>query len=211
MISWGISFTLYDYFKKKFKKEKHGEIKASLCTGLINVCITNPLSVISNTMVANSKKNIHLGLFATIDYLAKTGGIKSFYKGFGIALILVLNPIMNFSIHHNMRAFLENKIQSVDLKNMISGMASKLLATLTTYPYTTVKNRQQAQRKPLGIIMTILHIYIQHGFKGFYNGLGSKIIHTLLNNALMFVLFERLRNWIRRVVLKWRKLKAKNN
>lgn len=56
MSSWGTSFALFNFFKKKFENKKNGTILASLFTGLINVCLTTPLSVMANTMIAYEKK-----------------------------------------------------------------------------------------------------------------------------------------------------------
>lgn len=43
-----------------------------------------------------------------------------------------------------------------------------------------------------------MYIYFVFGLKGFYKGLGSKIIYTILNNALMFMIYDRLKENIQK-------------
>lgn len=52
MASWGTSFALFSHFKKKFRNIKNGDVLASFLTGIINVLLTTPLSVIANFMIA---------------------------------------------------------------------------------------------------------------------------------------------------------------
>ena len=50
--SWGVYFALYEYFKEKFSHFRHGETLATIVAGVLNVLLTNPLSVLAAAMVA---------------------------------------------------------------------------------------------------------------------------------------------------------------
>jgi len=76
---------------------------------------------------------------------------------------------------------------------------SKALATIATYPYTVIRTFQHlsAAKKPLKEILTELYNDggFQRFFKGtfsFYTGMTPKLIQTVLNSALILVIYERL-------------------
>jgi hypothetical protein len=91
--------------------------------------------------------------------------------------------------------------------NFIAGALAKFISTITTYPYSTIKVNMQGKKSRKGIIMVILEIYMTYGLKGFYKGIGSKLIGTVLNMAIMMVLYERLQNHFRRQFKESRKVK----
>lgn len=87
-----------------------------------------------------------------------------------------------------------------DLANFISGGASKFISTLATFPYTTIKVNQQGNKKKRSIITTALMIYISFGFKGFYKGLSSKLLYTILSMAIMTLVYNRLKKKLKRKI-----------
>jgi len=90
------------------------------------------------------------------------------------------------------------------------GAFSKAAATLATYPYQVVKSRQQASRQPDSASTTALvkRIWREEGLPAFFNGMTAKMSQTVLNSALMFLIYERLVAVILRF-LKWMSVEFK--
>lgn len=81
------------------RNRKYKDLIASSSAGVLNVLLTTPLSVISNTVIAAQKsKNIQLSIFGAAKRIYEQNGIMGFYKGLIISLILVINPTINFSL-----------------------------------------------------------------------------------------------------------------
>ena len=87
----------------------------------------------------------------------------------------------------------------MDLVIFLIACLSKTLATVMTYPYTVVRTFQHlgGADKPLKEIIT--ELYNDGGFLRFFKGnnlldagMSPKLIQTVLNSALILVLYERL-------------------
>jgi hypothetical protein len=83
----------------------------------------------------------------------------------------------------------------------MAGALSKFISTMATYPYSTLKVNMQGKKSRRGLLMVLLEIYVSYGLKGFYKGIGSKLLGTVLNMAIMMVLYERSKHTFR-VMLK---------
>ena len=90
----------------------------------------------------------------------------------------------------------------------------KLAATLATYPILTIKTQLQAEKtkekdkeeqpqERMSMISKIIQHYNEvGGFFGLYKGLEAKIIQTLLYNAFLMIVYEKLRNLIKYILFK---------
>jgi hypothetical protein len=81
------------------RNKKYKDLIASSSAGLINVFLTTPLSVISNTVIAAQKsKGVQLSILGAVKRIYDQSGVMGFYKGLFISLILVINPTINFTL-----------------------------------------------------------------------------------------------------------------
>lgn len=81
------------------RNKKYKDLIASASAGVINVCITTPLSVISSTVIASQKsKGVQLSILMASKKIYEQNGLMGFYKGLFISLILVINPVINFTL-----------------------------------------------------------------------------------------------------------------
>ena len=202
MTSWGTFFALNDYFAEKFKDMKYGNILANIIAGMINVVLTNPLSVISTFVIAQkrSKHPENLSLLSAAKKIYERDGLHGFYKGLGVSLVLVINPVINFALMRFLTKVIKRYTKRDHLRNRENfavASISKLLATLATYPYTTIKVNQQGKHKEKKIIELVFIIYIMHGFKGLYSGIGPKLLHTVLQFGVLHLLNEKMKKMIR--------------
>jgi adenine nucleotide transporter 17 len=75
----------------------------------------------------------------------KEEGVKGFYSGLTLALLLVSNPIIQYTVYEKLKEKLE-KARSTALTSMdffVLGAISKLCATGLTYPSIVLKSRMQ--------------------------------------------------------------------
>jgi adenine nucleotide transporter 17 len=75
------------------------------------------------------------GTVKTIMKIIKDDGIKSFWQGVFPALILVINPIIQYTTYEQIKARLEKMKKLGNLDFFLLGAISKLIATGSTYPY----------------------------------------------------------------------------
>lgn len=150
-------------------------------------------------------------------------GLTAFFKGVLPNLILVLNPIINFVIYESLK---EIAIRRYNGEGNIPFSAifvmssiGKIMATLVTYPILTIKVKLQADNSKEGDKVEEPQEEYQNGLKGWlkklkdqfhaiggiiglYRGLEAKMIQTLLYNALMMAIYEKLRAFVKALLFK---------
>lgn len=173
--------------------------------GVLNVFVTSPLWTATTIITCRRADNSATdGMLGVLHRLWKTEGLAGLYRGLLPALILVSNP----AIQHTVYEQLVLKIRTATGRSLSPfeifavGAISKLLATLITYPYQTVKARQQASRAtPSGDATTscqkrphtsIIEIVRREGVGALYAGLSAKLLFTVLNSAFMFTFYDAL-------------------
>lgn len=117
------------------------------------------------------------------------------WKGLSSSLILVSNPIIQFVIYEQLKKTLSIDKSSgwYDLVIFLMGALSKMISTLCTYPITVVRTKQHisvGKDKWSKIVKTIVS---NEGFKGLFKGIEPKLFQTVLNSALLLMLFERIK------------------
>jgi len=192
----------------------------SIMTGLIagsaTTIISNPIWVVQtsqavqtmsepscdpSTRKATVKKQ---GFFETIQAILAKDGTSAFWRGIGPALVLVVNPVLQYTVFEQLKNLLitrrTKKLRASGIATAVAvlsdrdyfllGALSKLVATSSTYPYIVVKSRLQAghasalkYKSSLDGILTILQ---EEGIQGLYKGIGSKLVQSVLTAAILF-------------------------
>ncbi|KAM3017541.1 hypothetical protein FF2_001423 [Malus domestica] len=138
------------------------------------------------------------------------GGVFGFWRGVFPTLIMVSNPSMQFMLYETMlkklkqRRALNKKGNSgvTALEIFFLGALAKLGATVVTYPLLVVKSRLQAKQVTngdkrqhyKGTSDAILKMIRYEGLYGFYKGMGTKIVQSVLAAAVLFMIKEELVN-----------------
>jgi len=202
LASFGVYFFWYEFFKAFFIKDKFsipGYSATALCAGWITTSVTNPIWVI-HTRILLDKENKH-GIIGTIQNIIKKEGFEGFFKGIGAGYVLVLNPIIQFLVYE----FLKRKFENSKYKTamvFLAGAISKAIATFITYPYQTMKTNMQANKqKNISQIELIKEILKHKGLQGFFNGFGAKLSQTVINSALMLVIYEKIQVVVKQLLL----------
>lgn len=140
--------------------------------------------------------------------ILREDGVKEFWKGVVPALILVINPIIQYTVFEQLKAKWESlSVATTGKKTVMTGWhffilgaISKLCATGTTYPYIVIKSRMQlragndAESRYNSVMDGFRKIIKHEGFGGLYKGIQSKLVQSVLTSAFLFagkeVLFQ---------------------
>lgn len=159
---------------------------AGALAGSATVLITNPIWVINTRMTARKNASDERTLpgnegkpkrspstLATLVSLLREEGIRGLFAGVLPALVLVINPILQYTIFEQLKNMLEKRRKVTPKDAFLLGAIGKLMATSITYPYITVKSRahvatNDAQRE--GMVQSLRKIVQKEGWTGLYNG-----------------------------------------
>jgi solute carrier family 25 folate transporter 32 len=76
--------------------------------------------------------------------------------------------------------------------------ASKIVASVSTYPYQVVRSRLQDHRGTThytGTIDTVRKTFAQEGLIGFYRGLVPNVVRVLPGTCITFAVYETISNF----------------
>ncbi|TXG49907.1 hypothetical protein EZV62_025782 [Acer yangbiense] len=147
------------------------------------------------------------GTSHAIQELYGEGGVLGFWRGVIPTLIMVSNPSMQFMLYETMLKKLKKRRASSKKDNGVTafevfllGALAKLGATVVTYPLLVVKARLQAKQVTSGdkrhnyegTLDAILKMIQYEGFYGFYKGMSTKIVQSVLAAAVLFMIKEEL-------------------
>ncbi|KAK8869479.1 hypothetical protein IAR55_000044 [Kwoniella newhampshirensis] len=204
-------------------------IIAGLIAGSITTLVTNPIWTVQTAQSTRAvthgdptdgmlKKTKPSGIDAAREII-KQDGVRGLWRGIGPALILVINPVIQYTTFERLVSLLLTyrlKSQGTtpignkalgrsslsDWDFFFLGAASKLVATGGTYPYIVVKSRlQAATHKYRSSLKAILHILESEGLSGLYAGLLPKLLQSVLTAAFMFVAQRRIYEFVKRLVV----------
>lgn len=159
---------------------------AGAIAGSATVILTNPIWVVNTRMTTRKtaaeddaasalpggapkpKKPSTIG---TLLHLLKTEGPQALFSGVVPALVLVINPILQYTLFEQMKNTVEKKRRVTPTIAFFLGAAGKLFATSVTYPYITVKSQMHvAGSKKEGVMEAINRVIKEEGYAGLYKG-----------------------------------------
>ncbi|KAJ7959700.1 peroxisomal nicotinamide adenine dinucleotide carrier-like [Quillaja saponaria] len=145
-------------------------------------------------------------------------GFWGFWRGVLPTLIMVSNPSIQFMLYETMlkklkrrHALSKNSSNGITaLEIFLLGALAKLGATLVTYPLLVVKARLQARQVTTGdkrqhykgTLDAFIKMIHYEGFPGFYKGMSTKIVQSVLAASVLFMVKEELVNGIRMLLTK---------
>ncbi|KAK8107622.1 peroxisomal membrane protein pmp47b [Apiospora kogelbergensis] len=187
---------------------------AGALAGSATVILTNPIWVV-NTRMTTRKQHLDEAKGAgepgaarkrspttigTLLALVREEGPQALFRGVVPALVLVINPILQYTLFEQMKNAYERRRKA----NITAGVAfllgalGKLFATSITYPYITVKSQMHVAahgEKREGMTEAIRRVIKEEGYKGLYKGIAPKVTQSVLTAAFLFafkdVLYEQ--------------------
>ncbi|KAN0140549.1 peroxisomal membrane protein PMP47B, partial [Lactarius tabidus] len=222
-ITNGVYYYFYESSKGAIIRSRSGSqalstlesMLAGLIAGSATSVISNPVWVIQTAqtvrgMDASTSEGVppspqkRPGVLATAARLIQTGGPAVFFRGLGPALVLVVNPVLQYTTFEQLKnALVRHRRKTGRVNPLLTdwdffmlGAISKLIATGVTYPYIVVKSRLQAGHAAAARYRSALHglrtIVAEEGVSGMYKGAGSKLLQSMLTAAILFASQRRI-------------------
>lgn len=131
---------------------------AGAIAGSATVLITNPIWVINTRMTARRSEPEEQALpggprkpkastIGTLLELLRQEGPKALFAGVLPALVLVINPILQYTIFEQLKNAVERRRRMTPKDAFYLGALGKILATSITYPYITIKSQMHVASK----------------------------------------------------------------
>lgn len=213
----GVYYYFYEAVKELLEKARTkagplttGEsMLAGLLAGSATVFATNPIWVV-NTRVTARKDEVESnpntatklapkaplgGTLQTLLSLVREEGVGALWAGVAPALVLVINPIIQYTIFEQLKNTIERRRKLTAYDAFLLGALGKLVATGSTYPYITLKARMQLRQRgteQYTFLSGFTKILRDEGVSGLYKGIGPKILQSVLTAALLFAFKEQL-------------------
>ena len=212
---------------------------AGAIAGSATVLLTNPIWVVNTRMTTRQRHNetdeaVLPGAkppkapttVGTLLALLKEEGPQALFSGVVPALVLVINPILQYTIFEQLKNILEKKKRITPTVAFMLGALGKLFATSITYPYITVKSRMHVAGRDggkEGMGAAMKRIIREEGAVGLYKGrfflarkseqsvnyslgIGPKVTQSVLTAAFLFafkdVLYEQTIKLRRKIPVK---------
>lgn len=191
----------YEWTRATFEKAaiKAGRASKNLTTiesmmagalaGSATVIITNPIWVLNTRMTtrkhqsdddketlpggAVAKRTKALGTIGTLLAMLKNEGPQALFAGVLPALVLVINPILQYTLFEQLKNTVEKRRRVTPTIAFFLGALGKLFATSITYPYITVKSQAHVAGRDgekEGMTAAIRRIIKEEGYAGLYKG-----------------------------------------
>lgn len=180
-----------------------------ICGAISGICtsfILTPIELLKCKLQVENLKNIknknnHNSIMKIAKKLYNKDGIKSFFKGQMATLVRECGGSMAwFGNYEIVMHYYASK--SDDPKNykhkvhelMLAGASAGIGYNCTLFPVDTVKSIMQANDKSGLTFMNVSRqIFKRNGIRGFYSGMGVTMIKTIPTSALMFLVYEKLK------------------
>lgn len=168
---------------------------AGAIAGSATVILTNPIWVVNTRMTArrhtsesdaavdaaeqglaapqDKKPHRKPSTIGTLLSLLRTEGPQALFAGVVPALVLVINPILQYTLFEQMKNAVEKRRRVTPTVAFFLGAVGKLFATSVTYPYITVKSQMHVAKagdKKEGVMEAIRRVVKEEGYAGLYKG-----------------------------------------
>lgn len=187
---------------------------AGAIAGSATVLITNPIWVVNTRMTARQTDSPSSDLptpsthsekpaqkpstLSTIRKLFAEEGPTALFAGVLPALVLVINPILQYTIFEQLKDVLAKRRRVTPRDAFFLGALGKLLATSITYPYITVKSRMHVATSTKeggtqdGMTQSFKRLVREEGWSGLYKGIGPKVTQSVITAAFLFAFKDAL-------------------
>ncbi|GMG48498.1 unnamed protein product [Ambrosiozyma monospora] len=161
-----------------------------------------------------AKRTYYKGVYDAFRQMARTEGVGSFYNGLLPSYFGLFHVAIQFPLYENLKRWLhitktnsKNHNNTTDpnlIKLLVASVASKVIASVITYPHEIIRTRLQIVRSgasvnSLGAISSVIKtVYRTEGVKGFYSGFVINLCRTVPASAVTLVSFEYFKNYFER-------------
>lgn len=201
----GVYYYFFETVKSAFNRKTMStgqSMVSGAVAGAMTCIITNPIWVVNTRLTVKQKRQRDgeqaPSTLQAFTEIIKEDGVLSLWQGLIPALILVINPIIQYTAFEQ----LKNKVQRIrklgSLDFFLLGAISKLCATAVTYPYILIKSRMQLKQSKnederyASLADGLRKVVAQEGVAGLYKGIQSKLVQSVLTASFLFMSKEAL-------------------
>ena len=128
-------------------------------------------------------KSIHQTFYS----IFASEGISPFYRGLVPTIMRQsINQGANFYTFHTLK-------KNTDISPFILGAVSGSIGPILNNPIDVVKTRMQASNSNVNVLNVIQKVFAQDGLKGFYKGLGPRLLRIVPGQGITFGVYEFLK------------------
>ncbi|KAI9611505.1 hypothetical protein H4Q26_008458 [Puccinia striiformis f. sp. tritici PST-130] len=213
--TWAIYFTVYDAAKARLadsrpnhKEDVVAHVLAAMTAGATSTIATNPLWLIktrfmTQRVIRDPQSERYRHTFDAFKRIHAKEGIRGFYRGLVPSLFGVTHVAIQFPLYEQIKLYYQKETSNDYHRVNFDGFtASKMLASLLTYPHEVLRTRLQVHvLKPANQsslqtssqqskliypkLRDVLQIIIKNeGLAGLYHGMGVNLIRTVPSSAL---------------------------
>ena len=216
--SWGGYFFFYERAKARYSGPARRKLStlqhlvAAVEASTIMVIITNPVWLIKTRLQIQRKQLMdgstsvtrpYKGFFDAARTIVREEGPLALYKGLGPALVLVSHGAVQFVVYEYLKEHMKAK---TSWDYLFMGAASKMVASIVTYPYQVVKARLQSQRARAaealsgkeaealyhGTVDCFRKIVREEGLRGLFKGCFPNAVRVAPAAAVTFFTYENI-------------------
>jgi solute carrier family 25 (mitochondrial adenine nucleotide translocator), member 4/5/6/31 len=205
-----LNFSLKDYFKRLFNKNKDkdgyfiwflGNLAAGGSAGSVSLAFVYSLDY-ARTRLSNDLKNAKKGgekqFNGLIDVYKKTiasDGIAGLYRGFVISCVgIVIYRGLYFGIFDSLKPMLPANLEGSLMANFLLGWGVTVGAGLASYPIDTIRRRMMMTsgeaEKYTGSIDCAKKILAKEGVKSFFKGAAANVLRGVAGAGVL-TLYDR--------------------
>ncbi|CCF60466.1 hypothetical protein KAFR_0K01110 [Kazachstania africana CBS 2517] len=217
--SWMIYFSVYEFSKDIYPKFfPHWDFLSHSCSaitaGAVSTTIMNPIWVVKTRLMLQSNfspfPTHYNGTFDAFKKIISQEGVRVLYTGLVPSLFGLSHVAIHFPIYEKLKVKLHcqktsteidgTRKTTINLKNLIcASSASKMIASLITYPHEILRTRMQVKSDLPSIVHhkllpIIRSTYLNEGVAGFYSGFTANLLRTVPASAITLVSFEYIKS-----------------
>ncbi|CAN6661405.1 mitochondrial FAD carrier protein Flx1p [Trichomonascus vanleenenianus] len=204
-VSWGLYFNLYQDFVQLYSASTGLQyMGCAMLAGTSTSLLTNPIWVLKTRMLSSNRETGFKSIREGVREIWAHDGVRGFWRGFVPGLAGIVQASIQFSLYERMKDYYSahvhtDKLDLSSVEFLSLSAASKLVATLTLYPYQVVRARLQVTDRSVyrSALDVIRHIYTYEGATGFYKGLVPNVARVVPATCITFVVYENMRYALR--------------
>lgn len=190
------------------------DVALGCAAGALTQLVANPISVVQTRIVTRPKGQPAPSFLGALVELVRSDGPRGLFAGLSAALVLTLNPSIQFLVYERLKAWWVAKLRAQPAATnggapprrdaspaelFVIGALAKVVATIVTFPFILAKTRLQWKggSRYSGLLHVLLVTARDEGVLALYTGLSSQLGKSVLSSALMFMAKERISDIIR--------------
>lgn len=216
--TWATYFTSYNLIKRRLEAagvsglsgEKESLVHTiSACgAGCLTATATNPIWVVKTRIqMTPSSTSEYNGTAGAVTKIFRSEGWMGFYKGLGPSLLGVSHITIQFPLYEYFKKKLSAEFGVTNIPHgesnlsisllVASAAASKILASIFTYPHEVVRTRMYVQEnQSCGMVAMYKGVFREGGVQALYRGFATNAFRVVPASAVTFVSYELVYDWL---------------